>query len=120
MTQGPIASVSPTETTFTELRAAVPAVTVLEALRSVIDPELGLDVVDLGMVYAVTVVDGDVAVEMTLTTPGCPLHGSIEREVRDRLATLPGVASVDVTLVWDPPWTPDAMHPRAKRALGFG
>jgi metal-sulfur cluster biosynthetic enzyme len=120
MTRSHDATPGPTETAFTELRPAVPAHDVLEALRSVIDPELGLDVVDLGMVYAVTVVDGDVAIEMTLTTPGCPLHGSIEHEVRSRLGRLAGVTSIDVTLVWDPPWTPEAMHPRAKRALGFG
>lgn len=120
MTRSPGTAAGPTETAFTELRPAVPAPDVLDALRSVIDPELGLDVVDLGMVYAVTVVDGDVAVELTLTTPGCPLHGSIEQEARVRVAQLAGVTSVDVTLVWDPPWTPEAMHPRAKRALGFG
>ncbi|MFO7546790.1 MAG: metal-sulfur cluster assembly factor [Trueperaceae bacterium] len=120
MTRSPDSASGPTEPAFTELRPAVPALDVLDSLRSVIDPELGLDVVDLGMVYAVTVVDGDVAIEMTLTTPGCPLHGSIEQEVRARLARLAGVTSVDVTLVWDPPWTPEAMHPRAKRVLGFG
>lgn len=108
-----------TETELTEINAAVPALNVLESLRAVIDPELGLDIVSLGMVYGVAVVDGNVAIEMTLTTPGCPLHGSIEADVRHCLSQVPGVESVTVDLVWDPPWTPDAMSDQAKRTLGF-
>ncbi|NLG08985.1 MAG: metal-sulfur cluster assembly factor [Deinococcales bacterium] len=108
-----------THTSLTEIAPAVPARNVLEALHAVIDPELGLDVVSLGMVYAVTVAGGAVGVEMTLTTPGCPLHASIEADVRRVLGEVPGVDDVSVQLVWDPPWTPAAMSDRAKRALGF-
>lgn len=108
-----------TQTELTEINAATPARNVLEALRAVIDPELGLDIVSLGMVYAVAVVDANVAIEMTLTTPGCPLHGSIEADVKHCLGNVPGVEDVTVDLVWDPPWTPDSMSDQAKRSLGF-
>ncbi|HRP46902.1 MAG TPA: metal-sulfur cluster assembly factor [Trueperaceae bacterium] len=108
-----------TETELTEINPAVPARNVLEALHAVIDPELGLDIVSLGMVYAVAVVDSQVAIEMTLTTPGCPLHGSIEADVRHCLGQVPGVGDIGVELVWDPPWTPDSMSAEAKRSLGF-
>ncbi len=109
--------------TITELfeqDPAVPARNVLEALHAVIDPELGIDIVSLGMVYEVGVAGGLAAVRMTLTTPGCPLHGSIEADVKHVLGQVPGVDHVSVELVWDPPWTPDAMNDTAKRALGFG
>ncbi len=108
-----------TETTLTEIVPALPARNVLESLRAVIDPELGLDIVSLGMVYVVTVAGGSVNIEMTLTTPGCPLHASIEADVKHVLGQVPGVDDVSVELVWDPPWTPDAMSDSAKSALGF-
>ena len=108
-----------TETTFTEINPALPARNVLEALHAVIDPELGIDIVSLGMVYVVTVVGGDVNIEMTLTTPGCPLHASIEADVKHVLGQVPGVDDVNVELVWDPPWTPDSMSDSAKSSLGF-
>ncbi|MEJ2287266.1 MAG: metal-sulfur cluster assembly factor [Deinococcales bacterium] len=94
--------------------------TVLAALGEVLDPELGIGVLDLGLVYAVQISGEAVAVEMTLTTPGCPLHGSIADAVEARLARVDGVGTVAVTVVWDPPWTPEAMSERARRALGFG
>lgn len=108
-----------TDTELTELNPAVPARDLLAALRAVIDPELGLDVVNLGMVYRIAIVGGDVSVEMTLTTPGCPLHDSIRAEVEHVLLRVPGVVTVMVDLVWDPPWTPDAMSAEARRSLGF-
>lgn len=97
------------------------------ALRGVIDPELGLDVVALGLLREVQVEpDGAgaaagaaVRVTMTLTTPGCPLHETITDDARRRLAALPGVAAVVVELVWDPPWTPARMSDEARRALGW-
>ncbi len=92
---------------------------VLTALAEVVDPELAIDIVSLGLVYTVQIAGAAVAVEMTLTTPGCPLHGSIAEAVRARLSQLDGVGAVDVSLVWDPPWTPDAMSERARQALGF-
>ncbi len=93
---------------------------VLGGLAEVLDPELALDVLSLGLVYTVRIVGGAVAVEMTLTTPGCPLHGSIAAAVEQRLAGVEGVDTVDVTIVWDPPWTPASMTDAARRALGFG
>jgi metal-sulfur cluster biosynthetic enzyme len=108
-----------TETVITELNPAVAASEVLEALGSVYDPELGVDVVNLGMVYAVSIAGSAVSVEMTLTTPGCPLHATIETHVTQTLLGLRGVQAVDVQIVWDPPWTPSSMSPVAKRALGF-
>ena len=92
---------------------------VLAALGEVLDPELALDVLGLGLVYAVQIVGEAVTVEMTLTTPGCPLHGSIAAAVEARLARVEGVGAVDVIVVWDPPWTPASMSDAARRALGF-
>lgn len=108
-----------TETVFHEKDAKVRPVAVLDALGSVIDPELGIDIVNLGMVYAITVNGGDVLVEMTLTTPGCPLHGTIRADVEYHVNLLEHVASVEVELVWDPPWSPYMMSDGAKRSLGF-
>ena len=108
-----------TRTALHDFDANVPALNVLEALHAVIDPELGIDIVNLGMVYVITVAGGNVAIDMTLTTPGCPLHASIEADVENVLGQVPGVESVAVTFVWDPPWTPDAMSDTAKRSLGF-
>ena len=89
---------------------------VREALREVIDPELGENLVDLGLVYGVTVEANQVAVDLTLTTPGCPLHASLhaaaERAIR---LMLPGVESVHIQLVWEPRWTPDRMSNCAKQ-----
>ncbi|HZW28509.1 MAG TPA: metal-sulfur cluster assembly factor [Trueperaceae bacterium] len=102
-----------------ERDAAVPAAEALRTLQEVLDPELGVDVVNLGLVYAVTVEGAAVCVRMTLTTPGCPLHTSIEEQVRGALSRLPGVDHAAVELVWDPPWTPMAMTAEGKRQLGF-
>ncbi len=94
---------------------------VLDVLRNVYDPELGVNVVDLGLVYGVeTSEDGTVRLEMTLTSPGCPLGATIEQEVRDTFRLLPGVRDLDLRLVWDPPWSPERITPEGKRALGWG
>jgi metal-sulfur cluster biosynthetic enzyme len=85
---------------------------VTDALRSVIDPELGLSVVELGLIYGVTV-DGDrVTVRMTLTAPGCPLHAVMPDWVREAVGALPGVREVDVELTFDPPWRPERIRAR--------
>jgi len=91
----------------------------LTALGEVVDPELGIDILNLGPVYTVEVAGEAVAVAMTLTTPGCPLHASIADAVEFRVARVEGVGTVDVTVVWDPPWTPESTSERARRALGF-
>jgi metal-sulfur cluster biosynthetic enzyme len=93
---------------------------VLEMLRQVIDPELGVNIVDLGLVYDVTIAaDGNVEIEMTLTTPGCPLGGFLDDQIRACLAQLPQVRGVAVTLVWEPPWDPTAMSDLAREQLGW-
>lgn len=101
----------------TEINPRVPASQVIEALADVYDPELGLDLVNLGLVYEVAVVGSNVNVSMTLTTPGCPMHGSIQKDVLMTLERLPGVEWVDVQLVWDPPWTPDRISQEGRRQL---
>ena len=83
---------------------------VMDALREVIDPELGLDVVSLGLVYGVEVDDeGEATVRMTLTTPYCPLGPMLESQVHAATQFLPGIEGVKVDLVWDPPWDPHTM-----------
>ncbi len=80
---------------------------IVEALREVLDPELGLSVVELGLIYGIEVVDGRVTVTMTLTAPGCPLHDAMLDWVRESVGRVPGVAEVEVRLTFDPPWTPE-------------
>ncbi len=93
-----------------------------EVLREVIDPEIGINIVDLGLVYDAGLSgDGVATIRMTLTTPGCPLGGYIEDEIRNILWGVPGVEDVDVRIVWDPPWDPDEMMSDwAKDQLGWG
>src|SRR5689334_10552969 len=87
--------------------------TVRKALRAVKDPELNLNIIDIGLVYDVQVGGaGDVRVRMTLTSPGCPAGGEIIEEVKRVAGDLEGVSSADVELVWDPYWTPEKMDPR--------
>ena len=89
------------------------------ALRQVYDPEVGINVVDLGLIYGVAQRDDCVHVEMTLTTPGCPLHDTIGQAVQRALLRVPGVARSEVELVWDPPWTPLMITDAGKRELGW-
>ena len=92
---------------------------VRQLLRDVIDPELGVDIVNLGLVYEVLAEPGRVVVRMTLTTPGCPLGAYLDDEVTRCLAQLPGAPRVVVDLVWDPPWDPGLMTGEARRQLGW-
>jgi metal-sulfur cluster biosynthetic enzyme len=93
---------------------------VVQALRQVEDPELGMDIVDLGLMYDVEVDDGKVKVIHTLTSMGCPVGPMIQEQIHDVTRALPGVEDVEVELTWDPPWTPDKMSEDAKFILGFG
>jgi metal-sulfur cluster biosynthetic enzyme len=93
---------------------------VVQALRQVEDPELGMDIVDLGLMYDVEVEDGNVKVIHTLTSMGCPVGPMIQQQIDDVVRALPGVSEVDVELTWDPPWSPDKMSEDAKFILGFG
>lgn len=91
-----------------------------KALRQVKDPELNLNIIDIGLVYGIDINDtGDVHVQMTLTSPGCPAGAEIMGDVKNVVSDLEGVQSVDVELVWDPYWTPEKMDPRVKAFLGF-
>ena len=89
------------------------------ALRLVIDPELGVNVVDLGLVYDVSIDDGSVRVSMTMTTPACPLGESLAEEAEAAIRqNVPGVTSASVRLVWEPPWQPSMMSDAARAQLG--
>jgi metal-sulfur cluster biosynthetic enzyme len=93
---------------------------VLGALRAVIDPELGVNIVDLGLIYGVVIEPpAAVAITMTLTTAGCPMGGFLEDQVRAHLAQLPQVREVDLTVVLSPPWEPELMSDTARAALGW-
>ena len=80
------------------------------ALEGVFDPELGMSIVELGLVYGMEIRDGSVRITMTLTTTGCPLHNSITDWVRTAIERVPGVGDVDVQLTFDPPWSPQRMQ----------
>jgi len=83
------------------------------------DPELAIDLVNLGLIYDLRVEEGDVRVEMSLTTPGCPLSDSMPAAVERALAAIPGVGKIEVNLVWEPRWEPERMSAVAKRGLGW-
>ena len=102
---------APTAPTYDEL---------LEQLRLVNDPEINLSIVDLGLVYDISIDDGNVLVTMTLTSPGCPLGPVIRGEAYAKLKELPGVKDVDVEIVWSPPWDPRTMASEdVKMTLGI-
>ncbi len=90
---------------------------VWSALRTVIDPEIGLDIVSLGLVYDLRIEGPRVAVTMTLTTPGCPLEHAMRRGVAAAVGALPGVEAVDVQIVWEPRWDPSMIAPEVLEAL---
>lgn len=93
---------------------------VYEALKQCYDPEIPVNVVELGLIYDVKIIDAWVGVKMTLTTPGCGMSGMIAQDVKNRVMRLPGVKEADVRIVWEPAWTPERMSPEAKKRLGFG
>ncbi|HLV85754.1 MAG TPA: metal-sulfur cluster assembly factor [Candidatus Sulfotelmatobacter sp.] len=97
---------------------------VLSALKSCYDPEIPVNIVDLGLIYGVNFapVEGDkqdVTVDMTLTAQGCPEHVNISAQVKSRLEQLPGIRNASVNVVWTPPWTPERLSPDARRQLGI-
>ena len=92
---------------------------VTEALREVIDPELGLDFVELGLIYDVEVEGGSVQVTFTLTSPGCPIGPQVTEQIEEFVGELDGVEEISSTMVFSPPWTPERMSEDAKFALGF-
>ena len=110
-------------------KAAAPATTsagsdisadqVKAALRKVKDPELNLNIVDLGLVYGIAVNGSTVNIDMSLTSPGCPSGPEIMTDAEQQIRAIPGVADVAMNLVWSPPWTPDRIEPRVRAYLGF-
>lgn len=92
---------------------------VQNALKNVKDPELGLDVVVLGLIYEIRIDGGDVHVTMSLTSPFCPVAGQIVEQARDLVASLDGVDQAEVELTFDPPWTPERMSPLIRASLGL-
>jgi len=92
---------------------------VFEALTNVIDPELGLDFVELGLVYGVEIDGGAVHVTFTLTTPACPIGPMVTEQMQEFVGEIEGVESVDTSMVFSPPWSPDKMSEDAKFALGY-
>ncbi len=92
----------------------------IAALKTVYDPEIPVDIYELGLIYKVDVADNkDVAVDMTLTAPGCPVAGEMPNMVRDALLGVPGIGEVTVNMTFDPPWTPDRMSEEAKLELNM-
>ena len=89
------------------------------ALRRVKDPDLNLNILDLGLVYGIEVKGAKVKVDMTLTSPGCPSGPEIMSNAEEEIKSLPGVESVEMNLVWMPFWTPEKMEPRVRAYLGF-
>ena len=89
------------------------------ALRRVKDPELDLNIMDIGLVYSIAVEGPKVKVDMTLTSPGCPSGPEIMGDAQREIESLPGVESADINLVWTPFWTPEKMEPRVRAYLGF-
>lgn len=92
---------------------------VIDILKTVIDPEIGINIIDIGLVYDVSIKDKVIKITMTLTTPGCPMHGSITDWVQRVITkTIPG-STVYVNLVWEPKWSPEKMSDEAKQQLGM-
>ncbi len=93
---------------------------VITAIKSVYDPEIPVDVYELGLIYEVDIdVEGDAKVLMTLTAPGCPVAGYMPNWVQEAVESVPGIKSAEVEMVWEPPWTPDMMSMRAKLELNM-
>jgi metal-sulfur cluster biosynthetic enzyme len=93
---------------------------IIEALRGVEDPELGMDIVEIGLFYEAEIEGANVKIIHSLTSMGCPAGPMIQEDIHDTVAALEGVDAVEVELTWDPPWTPERMSDDAKFILGFG
>lgn len=105
---------------ITNMNSALLEAQVIEALRTCYDPEIPVNIYELGLIYEVKVEpSGAVGIRMTLTSPNCPAAGSLPGEVRDKVRAIPGVADVQLELVWDPPWDQSRMSEVAKLELGM-
>ena len=92
---------------------------VTKVLKQCLDPEIGINVVDLGFIYEVKIDGKKVYIKMSLTTPGCPMHSFIVQDIKNKVNELKGVEEVNVQLVWDPPWTVDRISDEVKKKLGI-
>jgi metal-sulfur cluster biosynthetic enzyme len=92
---------------------------VWDVLKTVYDPEIPVNVVDLGLVYNVAVTDATVRIDMTMTVRGCPMHGYMTNDAKEKLLQIPGITSAVVNLVWDPPWNPTMISDNGRKALGW-
>ena len=93
---------------------------IVEALKTVFDPEIPVNIYELGLIYDLEIeTEGQVKIKMTLTSPGCPVAGSLPGEVQTKVEGVPGVANADVELVWDPAWNPSMMTEAARLQLGM-
>ncbi|PLY13423.1 MAG: SUF system Fe-S cluster assembly protein [Sedimenticola sp.] len=93
---------------------------IIMAIKTVYDPEIPIDIYDLGLIYRIDIDDqGDVDIDMTLTAPACPVAGILPGQVQSAVKAVDGVENVSVSLVWDPPWGPDRMNDEAKLTLGI-
>ena len=92
---------------------------IIDALKTVFDPEIPVDIYELGLVYDIKITDDNVRILMTLTSPNCPAAQSLPLDVQDRVERLPGVNKADIEIVWDPPWGMEMMSDAAKLELGY-
>jgi FeS assembly SUF system protein len=121
----PAAAPAPAETPAVSADPAVPLEAsdleegIVEALKTVFDPEIPVNIYELGLIYDIDVQGSDVKLKMTLTSPGCPVAGSLPGEVKAKVEGVPGVASADVELVWEPTWNPSLMSEAARLQLGM-
>ncbi len=92
---------------------------IVDALKTVYDPEIPVDIYELGLIYDIRVKEDKVYIQMTLTTPNCPSAQSLPLEVKDRVMRIPGVKDVEVEIVWDPPWGMEMMSEEARLELGY-
>jgi FeS assembly SUF system protein len=133
--ENPVTTLPPSSSTLPETESPSPSATetatgpvdvgeiqdkIIAALRTCYDPEIPVNIYEMGLIYDIDVnPSGDVALRMTLTSPACPVAGSLPPEVQAKVAAIPGVRSAKVDLVWDPPWTPERMSEAAKLELGM-
>ena len=116
----PAAAPAPSDKSLSDLERKLIEGKVIAAIRTVYDPEIPVNIHDLGLIYKIDVrPDATVRVEMTLTAPGCPVAGSLPLEVQRKIATVPEVQDAEVVLVWDPPWDKSRMSEEALLMLGF-
>jgi metal-sulfur cluster biosynthetic enzyme len=92
---------------------------IMKVLKECYDPEIPINIVDLGLIYDVRINSGNVAIKMTLTSLNCPLAGNIEEEIKEKVSSIKGVKNVNIKIVFNPPWSPERMNSEVRRQLGF-